>query len=818
MSFKTAENGVEDMNVEEVKIVDQPEEVKSPSTRKEPGSPQMTTGATSEEFNAWVKELREREGGGEKKKKQEPRIGPRGEEEGKVVEELVGVSPDDPIVVMASYTRGAIIKFLRTWKGYEMPAFTRVTREILVSHEGALTRLLEEMTVHYGQLFMSKEKRDHLRQQVSEIKLTVNAMIDGIKIEQSRREILEDKIAYGSILEEGELDMGKEGGEVVEMEVEDKLRDEETGKEGRKGKLKKASMQSSEEEWSEKEVSADEVGNDGDGKNKKKKTEGKEVGKITKNGSGNGGDDGGDSDDDGDDDDGKKDNKKRRGEVKKKNKKELLRKKSKHEEDLTLNEFGEVDDQEEENVGKAVEEDMAINKPARDRMFKNIKKLKELVRTDKYISESEDEEGEMWTGEMERDLSSLEHKDIVRGLPSKAIAERTKRIQRHELRFYQRYTKSTDPNVMKLMRKFPPLQSESKPRLNSTREITIAKCSGVGTDVITYLDNLEIVRKNANLSFREITGRILSGSDFEPRSIAMTRLDTWKNSGDFYTRPKDYGVEELKYWIYIYLFLRKDLIVALYTVENAEQAIEDLKTFKFQPRVSAVTITQDCARFQQLVNAIPEVSRNQSTVYSALLSSFEDFGEDRPVLRREFMRSLTKKYGEDYQQIPTNEMLTEARDLLASQMTIRVNLKNTKSENANENKGKKVMMVNKDNTNFKSNNEQRTTSSAFDMKCEKCGMRGHNKFRCFVYDKNGELDMVSVKKWVNAKSRKENATTVLRLYCNPFKDMSKSEWLTVYESLMDIEHYEKSTNKSTSSSLSTARSAPTSTKSINSNA
>ena len=143
MSFKTAENGVEDMNVEEVKIVDQPEEVKSPSTRKEPGSPQMTTGATSEEFNAWVKELREREGGGEKKKKkQEPRIGPRGEEEVKVVEELVGVSPDDPIVVMASYTRGAIIKFLTTWKGYEMPAFTKVTREILVSHEGALTRLL----------------------------------------------------------------------------------------------------------------------------------------------------------------------------------------------------------------------------------------------------------------------------------------------------------------------------------------------------------------------------------------------------------------------------------------------------------------------------------------------------------------------------------------------------------------------------------------------------------------------------------------------------------------------------------------------------
>ncbi len=191
----------------------------------------------------------------EKKKKEEPKIGPRGEEEEDRPEELVGISPDDPIVVMASYTRGAIIKFLRSWKGYEISAFTKVTREILASHEGALTRLLEEMTVHYGQVFMTGNKRSQLHQQVSEIKLTVNAMIDGIKIEQARREILEDKIAYGSILEEGELDMEKDKDEVEEMEVEveDKLTDEEkekeTGKEGKRGRFNKASMQSSEEEW-----------------------------------------------------------------------------------------------------------------------------------------------------------------------------------------------------------------------------------------------------------------------------------------------------------------------------------------------------------------------------------------------------------------------------------------------------------------------------------------------------------------------------------------------------------------------------------------
>ncbi len=160
-----------------------------------------------------------------------------------------------------------------------------------------------------------------------------------------------------------------------------------------------------------------------------------------------------------------------------------------------------------------------------------------------------------------------------------------------------------------------------------------------------------------------------------------------------------------------------------------------MKSFRFQPKISSITITQDCARFQKLVNAIPEVSRNQSTIYTSLLSSFEDFGEDRPVLRREFMENLTRKYGEDYQQIPTSEMITEARDLLASQMTIRVNLRNPKQEIVCENKSKKVMMVNKDNTNFRSNTEQRTTSSAFDMKCDRCGLRGHTKQRCLEMEK-----------------------------------------------------------------------------------
>ncbi len=46
MSFNAAENGVEEMIVEVQSSVVQPEEIKSPSKKSEPGLPQITTGAS----------------------------------------------------------------------------------------------------------------------------------------------------------------------------------------------------------------------------------------------------------------------------------------------------------------------------------------------------------------------------------------------------------------------------------------------------------------------------------------------------------------------------------------------------------------------------------------------------------------------------------------------------------------------------------------------------------------------------------------------------------------------------------------------------
>ena len=156
---------------------------------------------------------------------------------------------------------------------------------------------------------------------------------------------------------------------------------------------------------------------------------------------------------------------------------------------------------------------------------------------------------------MEREIAFMEPKDINRGMSAKAIAQRTKRIQRHEKRFYEKYAKTMDPNRLALMKKLPRLMSEAKPRYMGTKtEIAIPKISGTGTEVMDYLDNVERIRINGNASFKEASIRFLTGSDFEKGSLAAMVSSTWKKSKAFYTKPHDYGADELKYWINIYLF------------------------------------------------------------------------------------------------------------------------------------------------------------------------------------------------------------------------------------------------------------------------
>ncbi len=192
---------------------------------------------------------------------------------------------------------------------------------------------------------------------------------------------------------------------------------------------------------------------------------------------------------------------------------------------------------------------------------------------------------------MEREIGLLSIPDINRGLSARDHASRSERIQRHERRFFQKYGKSMNQNVLRMMKiRLSGMMSESKPMYVGVKyDMVIPKISGIGSEILDYLDNLERVRINGNFSFKEIVSRIL----VEKGSLGMKVIMAWRKSNLPYVKPRDYDASELKYWVTTYMLLKRDLITQLFNVGDAEQAIEDMNNFRFNSKITTSSITED---------------------------------------------------------------------------------------------------------------------------------------------------------------------------------------------------------------------------------
>ncbi len=334
----------------------------------------------------------------------------------------------------------------------------------------------------------------------------------------------------------------------------------------------------------------------------------------------------------------------------------------------------------------------------------------------------------------------------------------------------------------------------------------IPKISGNGSEILDYLDNLERVRINGNFSFKEIVSRILVGSDFEKGSLAMKVIVAWRKSNLPYVKPKDYDASELKYWVTTYMLLKRDLITQLFNVGDAEQAIEDMNNFRFNNKITTSSITEDCAAFQELAYAIPLNNQNQKTVFSAIVNAFENFGEDRSQLKNRFSDILIQKFGEGYMNVGTDEMIEVVRHVLNNQLALTgcgkrrklleepVKVKGESSKKSMFTKkereiyaiAKKVESLkadsNKEEANENDSNKKKLASSI--PKCPLCNLRGHNDTNCFVFDKDGKVNMDSVKKWLGERIKKLNAIQILKLYARPFNRLNKDEWDLVEKELL----------------------------------
>ncbi len=757
MSYWDSKNLEMDLGMETEDVIEQVDDGSTPFNTPTPSVLQNTTGASlnkeSEEkvegsevrtVKKKVSKLRNKNDTSSGQKVISIELDPseRMEVEG---EPLLEIEKDDDIVNELGIALKLIINFLDNWKGLQRLALSNAIRQILTDHLNVLLRIRDDIKGNIGRKFLTMREKLEMRKQVLNTHIKAEAIIEGIVVEEQSKKEMEEKLMYQDMVGETEsLDINGDDFDEREKTI----------------KLQKRHSESFDEP--------------------RRKSQ---------------------------------DNKRRREVVDMTE--ENLRDVNEYSRDPTINARSrereylqnkkmsdELYEQEaDQGIESATSQYHFKSQKEEPRIYQKLRNLKDIHREDEDISESEDEYGESWTGVMEREIVQLNIADINRGLSAKAKFARSQRIQRHEKRFLEKYGKRMNPNALKLMKsRLSGMMSESKPNYVGVKyDMPIPKISGVGSEVLDYLENLEKVRINGNFSFKEIVGRILVGSDFREGSLAMKVASAWRKGKSSYTKPKEYDASELKYWVTTYMLLKKDLITQLFNVEDAEQAIEDLNNFRFNSKISTASITEDCATFQELAYAIPLNNQNQTTVFSAIINAFENFGEDRSQLKNRFSDILINRYGEGYTSAETEEMIEVVRQVLSNQLILTGSSKRRKlmeeSVKIKSEPSKKVHYTKKEKEIYKNakreeslkadskkeelvnNNDDKKRRGGFsDIKCPLCSLRGHESTDCFIFDKNGKVDMNTIKKWLSERIKKINAIHILKLYAKPFRMMNKEEW------------------------------------------